>query len=104
MDEGSIWEAVIEPALNGVDQCTWVVDVNRQSLDRVVPGIRVRQFSDMLKANGWTIFTAKYGDRLTELMERPGGKALRRRIDDMSNEEYQRDYWFPIGASCEVGY
>lgn len=89
MDEGSMWEAVIEPALNGVDRCTWVVDVNRQSLDRVVPGIRVRQFSDMLEANGWTIFTAKYGDRLTELMERPGGKALRRRIDDMSNEEYQ---------------
>ena len=89
MDEGSMWEAVIEPALNGVDRCTWVVDVNRQSLDRVVPGIRVRQFSDMLKANGWTVFTANYGDRLTELMERPGGKALRRRIDDMSNEEYQ---------------
>lgn len=89
MDEGSMWEAVIEPALNGVDRCTWVVDVNRQSLDRVVPGIRVRQFSDMLEANGWTTFTAKYGDRLTELMERPGGKALKVRIDDMSNEEYQ---------------
>lgn len=89
MDEGSMWEAVIEPALSTVDRCTWVVDVNRQSLDRVVPGIRVRQFSDMLQANGWTIFTAKYGDRLTELMERPGGNALRRRLDDMSNEEYQ---------------
>jgi len=89
MDEGSMWEAVIEPALNGVDRCTWIVDVNRQSLDRVVPGIRVRQFSDMLEANDWTIFTAKYGDRLTELMERPGGEALRRRIDDMPNEEYQ---------------
>ena len=104
MDEGSMWEAVIEPVLNGIDRCTWVVDVNRQSLDRVVPGIRVRQFMDMLTANGWTVFTAKYGDRLTELMHRPGGEALRRRIDDMSNEEYQRDYWFPIGASCEVGY
>ena len=89
LDEGSMWEAVIEPALSGVDRCTWVVDVNRQSLDRVVPGIRVRQFSDMLMANGWTVFTAKYGDRLTELMDRPGGKALRRRIDEMSNEEYQ---------------
>ena len=89
MDEGSMWEAVIEPVLNGIDRCTWVVDVNRQSLDRVVPGIRVRQFMDMLTANGWTVFTAKYGDRLTELMHRPGGEALRRRIDDMSNEEYQ---------------
>lgn len=89
LDEGSMWEAVIEPALAGVDRCTWVIDVNRQSLDRVVPGIRVRQFMDMLKANGWSVFTAKYGDRLTELMERPNGEALRKRIDEMSNEEYQ---------------
>ena len=89
LDEGSMWEAVIEPALSGVDRCTWVIDVNRQSLDRVVPGIRVRQFMDMLKANGWSVFTAKYGDRLTELMERPNGEALRKRIDEMSNEEYQ---------------
>ena len=89
LDEGSMWEAVIEPALAGLDRCTWIVDVNRQSLDRVVPGIRVRQFMDMLNANGWTVLTAKYGDRLTELMERPGGEALRTRIDDMSNEEYQ---------------
>ena len=89
LDEGSMWEAVIEPALAGLDRCTWIVDVNRQSLDRVVPGIRVRQFMDMLNANGWTVLTAKYGDRLTELMERPGGEALRTHIDDMSNEEYQ---------------
>ncbi|MDP6666172.1 MAG: pyruvate dehydrogenase [Dehalococcoidia bacterium] len=89
LDEGSMWEAVIEPALAGLDRCTWIVDVNRQSLDRVVPGIRVRQFMDMLSANGWTILMAKYGYRLTELMERPGGEALRTRIDDMSNEEYQ---------------
>ncbi len=89
LDEGSMWEAVIEPALSGLGRCTWIVDVNRQSLDRVVPGIRIRQYIDMLEANGWTVFTAKYGDSLTELMERPGGEALRRRIDDMPNEEYQ---------------
>ena len=43
----------------------------------------------MFEANGWNVITAKYGDRLTELMERPSGEALRTRIDDMSNEEYQ---------------
>lgn len=89
LDEGSMWEAVIEPALSGIGRCTWIVDVNRQSLDRVVPGIRIRQYTDMLEANGWTVFTAKYGDSLTELMERSGGEALRQRIDDMPNEEYQ---------------
>ncbi len=89
LDEGSMWEAVIEPALAGLGRYTWIVDVNRQSLDRVVPGIRIRQYIDMLEANGWTVFTAKYGDSLAELMERPGGQALRQRIDDMPNEEYQ---------------
>jgi pyruvate dehydrogenase E1 component len=89
LDEGSMWEAVIEPALAGLGRCTWIVDVNRQSLDRVVPGIRIKQFMDMLEANGWKVFTAKYGDRLTELMERPGGDELKRRIDEMPNEEYQ---------------
>jgi len=89
-----MWEAVIEPALSGLGRCTWIVDVNRQSLDRVVPGIRIRQYMDMLEANGWTVFTAKYGDSLNELMERPGGDALRRRIDDMPNEEYQSLFAF----------
>ncbi len=89
LDQGSVWEAVAEPALDGLSRCVWVVDLNRQSLDRVVPGIRVQRFREMFEVNGWSIHIAKYGDALTELMERPGGHALRRRIDDMPNEEYQ---------------
>ncbi|MDO8485291.1 MAG: hypothetical protein Q7S35_10150, partial [Candidatus Limnocylindrales bacterium] len=89
LDEGSVWETVAEPAVEGLSRCVWIVDLNRQSLDRVVPGIRVARFKQMFEVNGWTVVVAKYGDRLTELMERPGGHALRRRIDDMSNEEYQ---------------
>jgi pyruvate dehydrogenase E1 component len=89
LDEGSVWETVAEPAVEGLSRCVWIVDLNRQSLDRVVPGIRVARFKQMFEVNGWTVVVAKYGDRLTELMERPGGHALRQRIDDMSNEEYQ---------------
>ncbi|MBI4305688.1 MAG: pyruvate dehydrogenase, partial [Chloroflexi bacterium] len=89
LDEGSVWETVAEPAVEGLSRCVWIVDLNRQSLDRVVPGIRVARFKQMFEVNGWTVVVAKYGDLLTELMERPGGHALRRRIDDMSNEEYQ---------------
>lgn len=89
LDQGSVWEAVAEPALDGLSRCVWVVDLNRQSLDRIVPGIRVQRFREMFDVNGWSIHIAKYGDELTELMERPGGHALRRRIDEMSNEEYQ---------------
>ena len=89
LDEGSIWETVTEPAIQGLDRCTWIVDLNRQSLDRVVPGIRVTRFMEMFRVNGWNVVVAKYGDKLTELMELPGGEALRTRIDDMPNQEYQ---------------
>ena len=89
LDEGSVWEAVAEPALAHLDNILWIVDLNRQSLDRVVPGIRVRQLEEMFRANGWNVFEAKYGRRLQAAFSEPGGESLKRRIDEMSNEEYQ---------------
>lgn len=89
LDEGSIWEAVAEPALARLDNVIWVIDVNRQSLDRVIPGIRVLQWEAMFKANGWKVLEAKYGARLQAAFQEPGGHELRRRIDDLPNEEYQ---------------
>jgi pyruvate dehydrogenase E1 component len=41
LDEGNVWEAVADPATQGLGNVTWVVDFNRQSLDRVVPGVGV---------------------------------------------------------------
>jgi pyruvate dehydrogenase E1 component len=89
LDEGSIWEAVAEPALARLDNLIWVIDVNRQSLDRVIPGIRVGQWQDMFRANGWRVLEAKYGHLLQAAFLERGGQALRSRIDKMSNEEYQ---------------
>jgi pyruvate dehydrogenase E1 component len=89
LDEGSIWEAVAEPLLAQLDNVLWVVDFNRQSLDRVVPGIRVHQLEDMFRANGWTVIEAKYGRLLQAAFQRAGGDELRRAIDDMPNEQYQ---------------
>src|SRR5207302_3019807 len=68
----------------------WVVDLNRQSLDRVVPDIAVGRIGRMFDAAGWQTITVKYGRRLRDLFAQPGGAALRDRIDTMSNEEYQR--------------
>jgi pyruvate dehydrogenase E1 component len=34
LDEGNIWEAVADPATDGLGDVLWIVDVNRQSLDR----------------------------------------------------------------------
>jgi pyruvate dehydrogenase E1 component len=68
----------------------WVVDLNRQSLDRVVPDIAAGRLMAMFEAAGWQTIAVKYGRRLNGLFARPGGDALRERIDLMPNEEYQR--------------
>ena len=100
LDEGSVWEAVAEPALAGLDNLIWVIDLNRQSLDRIVPGIRVHQLEEMFRANGWTVVEAKYGRRLLEAFEQTRG--LRRAIDEMPNEQYQYLLRSPAAKIAEI--
>lgn len=90
LDEGAIWEAVLDPMVADLGELVWVVDFNRQSLDRVVPNISATRLQAMFAAAGWQVITLKYGSLLTELFGRPGGEHLKRRIDEMSNPEYQR--------------
>jgi len=90
LDEGAIWEALVDPVVPQLGELLWIVDLNRQSLDRVVPDIAYGRIAGMFEAAGWHTITVKYGRRLEELFERSGGGALRRRIDGMGNEEYQR--------------
>src|SRR5689334_19269151 len=90
LDEGAVWEAIADPSVAELGEVVWVVDMNRQSLDRVVPGIAADRLRGMFAAAGWQVITLKYGHLLEELFARPGGEALRRRIDEMPNPEYQR--------------
>ena len=89
LDEGNVWEALADPAARGLGQLTWIVDFNRQSLDRVVPGVRSQEFTHVFADHGWQVEVVKYGRRLREAFARPGGEALERRIDEMPNPEYQ---------------
>lgn len=89
LDEGNVWEAILEEGLGDLGNMTMIVDLNRQSLDRVVPGIRIRRVEAMFAAAGWHAIEAKYGRRLEARFALPDGEALRERIDDMDNEEYQ---------------
>jgi pyruvate dehydrogenase E1 component len=90
LDEGAIWEALVDPMIPSLGEVLWIVDLNRQSLDRVVPDIAAGRIGAMFKAAGWQTITVKYGRLLRSIFEREGGDALRRRIDAMPNEEYQR--------------
>ncbi|MGN6129369.1 MAG: pyruvate dehydrogenase, partial [Nocardioidaceae bacterium] len=89
LDEGNVWEAVADPATSGLGNVMWVVDFNRQSLDRVVPGIRIDQWRGQFESAGWHVVEVKYGRRLEEAYAKPGGERLRAWSDAMPNEQYQ---------------
>ncbi|ORW73741.1 pyruvate dehydrogenase [Mycobacterium saskatchewanense] len=90
LDEGAVWEAILDPAVAELGEVVWIVDVNRQSLDRVVPNIAPPRLGAMFDAAGWQVITVKFGNLLETLFSRPNGDALRSRIIEMPNAEYQR--------------
>jgi pyruvate dehydrogenase E1 component len=89
LDEGNVWEALGEEYTQRLSRVLWVVDLNRQSLDRVVPDGRAQRLREMFQVNGWRVIELKYGHQLEAAFRRPYGLKLRALIDEMSNEEYQ---------------
>lgn len=89
LDEGNVWEAIADPATQGLSNFTMVVDLNRQSLDRVIPDIAATRMEKFFADSGWHVATAKYGSRLTHAFDLEGGDLLRSHIDAMGNEAYQ---------------
>jgi len=89
LDEGNVWEAIAESTTAGLSNFTMVVDLNRQSLDRVIPDIQATRLINFFTDAGWHVAEAKFGSRLTAAFTQPGGEALKAHIDAMSNEAYQ---------------
>jgi pyruvate dehydrogenase E1 component len=98
LDEGNLWEAVLEPAARKLGNVLWIVDLNRQSLDRVIPIIKATELERQFATAGWQVLELKYGRRLREAFAREDGELLRRQIDAMPNQRYQSLF----GASDEV--
>ncbi len=88
LDEGNIYEALLEGWKHDVRNVWWVVDYNRQSLDSVVPDRLFGRIEGLFRDMGWNVVTIKYGRRLEAAFARPGGEALRRWIDDCPNSLY----------------
>ncbi len=89
LDEGNIWEALGEENLRNLGNVLWIIDLNRQSLDRVVPSGKAQKIKEMFRINGWHVLELKYGHKLEAAFALPHGEKLRCRIDRMTNEEYQ---------------
>jgi pyruvate dehydrogenase E1 component len=88
LDEGNIYEALLEGWKHDVRNVWWVVDYNRQSLDSVVPDRLFGRIEGLFRDMGWNVVTLKYGRKLEAAFAREDGDALRRWIDDCPNSLY----------------
>ena len=88
LDEGNIYEALLEGWKHSLRNVWWVIDYNRQSLDAVVTDRLFGQIDQLFSNMGWRVATLKYGKALQAAFEEPGGGALRQWIDDCPNSLY----------------
>lgn len=88
LDEGNIYECLIEGYKHDIRNCWWIVDYNRQSLDSTTADRMFRRFDDIFETCGWRVITLKHGKLQREVFKRPGGKAIDKWIDDCPNAEY----------------
>ena len=86
MDEGNIYEALIEGWKQGLRNCWWVVDYNRQSLDAVIREGLWAKFEQMFASFGWDVVILKYGTLQQAAFAEPGGERLREWIDACPNQ------------------
>jgi pyruvate dehydrogenase E1 component len=88
LDEGNVHEALLEYWKHGLDNCWWVIDYNRQSLDSVVSDRLFMKLAGLFENLGWKVVLLKYGKLLERAFAEPGGERLRRWIDDCPNMLY----------------
>ncbi len=88
LDEGNIYEALIEGYKHDIRNCWWIVDYNRQSLDHTTADRMFRRFDDIFETCGWRVLTLKYGKRQLAAFKKPGGRALQDWIDTCLNAEF----------------
>lgn len=88
LDEGNIYEALIEAYKHDIRNTWWIVDYNRQSLDATTSEKMFDRFDDIFETAGWDVLTLKYGARQRAAFKKPGGSRLRKWIDDCPNDLY----------------
>ena len=88
LDEGNIFEAMLEGWKQGLRNCWWIIDYNRQSLDAVIREGLWSRYEALFRAFGWDVVILKYGALLEAAFAEPGGDLLRQWIDQCPNQLY----------------
>src|SRR4051794_34402853 len=88
LDEGNIFEAMLEGWKQGLRNCWWIIDYNRQSLDAVVREGLWERYEKLFRAFGWDVVILKHGSLQQAAFAEPGGARLREWIDSCPNQLY----------------
>lgn len=99
--EGSLMEAITDFAERELNNVTWIVDYNRQSLDgtritnnHVFGGTDADRIRRTMEANGWEVLELDHGRQRQAAFEGPGGKALRGVFEKgLTDYEFQGLLW-----------
>jgi pyruvate dehydrogenase E1 component len=85
LDEGNIYEAIIEGAKHDVRNLWWIVDYNRQSLDATSADRMFERFDEIFRSCGWRVAELRYGKKLKAALDKH--EALRDWFEQLSNAE-----------------
>ncbi len=69
LDEGNIYEAIIEGAKHDVRNLWWIVDYNRQSLDATSADRMFERFDEIFRSCGWRVVELRYGKKLRAALD-----------------------------------
>src|SRR5690348_1061904 len=85
LDEGNIYEAIIEGAKHDVRNLWWIIDYNRQSLDATSADRMFERFDEIFKSCGWRVVELRYGKKLQAALD--AAPALKAWFEQLSNAE-----------------
>ena len=88
LDEGNVYEALLEGWKHEVKNLWWIIDYNRQSLDGVVNDALFRKIEGFFQAVDWRVVPLKFGKKLEALRQVTGGQAVLDWIDRCPNQLY----------------
>ncbi|MBI1407074.1 MAG: transketolase [Caulobacter sp.] len=88
LDEGNIYECLIEACKHDLCNTWWIVDYNRQSLDATTSDRMFTRYGEIFDAAGWRVETLKWSKRQLAAFARPGGEALKAWIETAANDLY----------------
>jgi len=88
LDEGNVYECLLEGWKHNLRNTWWIIDYNRQSLDGVVREGLYERIEATFRAFNWNVVTLKYGVLQRQAFAEPGGDRLKAWIDACPNDLY----------------